>query len=59
MSYSYYKVLLDQLYSISSIRIISLKFLGNYIQKLTSHVAICGSPTQLIGESRRTGLSSV
>ena len=31
--------------------IISLKLLGNYSQELTSHTAICGSPTQFIGET--------
>ena len=40
-------------------RIISLQLLGNYIQELTSHAAICGYPIEFLGETRRTGLSSV
>ena len=49
----------DQLHSTSGNRIISLKLLGDYIQKLTSHAAICGHPIKFLGETRRIGLSSI
>ena len=49
----------DQLHSTSGNCIISLKLLGDYIQKLTSHAAICGHPIKFLGETRRIGLSSI